>query len=275
DYDSRWAFQIQANNPQFDYPRHFQQWYNAFHCRNIGMDVIAAMDDLSPYSVVVAPALHVVTPALADHLKRYVESGGTLLLTARSGVKNQANDVIDQPLPGLLSEIAGVQVEEYDSYAEGMTNPLRFCQPGFEGLQVSAAIWADVLKPATAEPLAIYTQDYYAGRAAVTVNRFGAGRVIYVGTLGEAALFDGLAGWILRQAGLQPALNTPPGVEVTARYQNGARLLFVLNHTSQAQTIHLDAVYRNLLDGAVLRNACELPARQVWVLERADADTQA
>ncbi|HSV84937.1 MAG TPA: beta-galactosidase [Levilinea sp.] len=269
DYDARWAFQIQANNPQFDYPRHFQQWYDAFHRRSTGMDVIAALDDLSQYGVVVAPALHVVTPAVAENLRRYVESGGTLLLTARSGVKNQANDVIDKPLPGLLSEIAGVEVEEYDSFAEGMSNPLRFCLPGFEDVQVKAAIWADVLRPTTAETLAVYTRDYYAGRAAITVNTYGAGRVIYVGVLGEAALFDVIGGWALKQAGVHLLLKTPPGVEVTARYQGDSRLLFVLNHTAETQTITLDAGYRNLLDGAVLRGERELPAREVWVLEKA------
>jgi beta-galactosidase len=269
DYDARWAFQIQPNNPQFDYPRHFQQLYDAFHRRSINIDVIAALDDLSQYRVVVAPALHVLTEAMAENLKRYVEGGGILLLTARSGVKNLANDVIAKPLPGLLSEIAGVLVEEYDSFAEGMRNPLEFCQPGFEDVQVGATIWADVLRPTTADPLARYTQDYYAGRAAITVNRFGEGRVVYVGTLGEAALFDELARWTLMEAGVKPLLAVPDGVEVTARWQDGTRMLFVLNHTKTTQLVALDRTYRNLLDGAVLWGERELPAHEVWVLEEA------
>jgi beta-galactosidase len=267
DYDARWAFQIQANNPQFQYPQHFQQLYDAFHRHNPGIDVIAALDDLSQYQVVVAPALHVVTPAMAENLKNYVQGGGTLLLTARSGVKNLANDVIDKPLPGLLSEIAGVEVEEYDSFAEEMRNPLKFCVPGFEDTQVSAAIWADVLKPTTAEPVAVYTQDYYAGRAAITMNQYGAGRVIYAGTLGETAVFDALASWILAGSGVQPLLDAPEGVEVTARWQNGARLLFVLNHTKENQQLHLDRAYRNLLDGVVLSGSTVMPPKEVWVLE--------
>jgi beta-galactosidase GanA len=56
-------------------------------------------------------------------------------------------------------------------------------------------------------------------------------------------------------------------VEVTARWQNGARLLFVLNHTKEAQRITLDTAYRNLLDGTALSGERELPAREVWVLE--------
>jgi beta-galactosidase len=219
--------------------------------------------------VVVAPALHVVTPEMAENLRRYVEGGGTLLLTARSGVKNLANDVIAKPLPGLLSDLAGVLVEEYDSYAPGMSNPLRFCLPGYEDVQVSAEIWADVLRPTTAEPVAFYTSEFYADRAAVTVNRLGEGRVIYAGTLGGTALFDVLAKWALSEAGVKPLLAVPAGVEVTARWQNSSRLLFVLNHTKEAQKIALDATYRNLLDGSVLWGERDLPAREVWVLEEA------
>jgi beta-galactosidase len=269
DYDARWAFQIQANNPQFEYPRHFQQLYNAFYRHNTGIDVVGAHQDLSGYRVVVAPALHVVTPEMVENLRRYVEGGGTLLLTARSGVKNLANDVIAKPLPGLLSDLAGVLVEEYDSYAPGMSNPLRFCLPGCEDVQVSAEIWADVLRPTTAEPVAFYTEEFYADRAAITVNQYGEGRVIYTGTLGGAALFDVLAKWTLSESGVKPLLPVPDGVEVTARWQNGSRLLFVLNHTKEAQKITLDATYRSLLDGSVLWGERQLPAREVWVLEEA------
>jgi beta-galactosidase len=269
DYDARWAFQIQANNPQFHYPLHFQQLYDAFHRHNTGIDVVGAHHDLSKYRVVVAPALHVVTPEMAENLRRFVEGGGMLLLTARSGVKNLANDVIAQPLPGLLAELAGVEVEEYDSFAEGMQNPLEFCLPGFDGVQACATIWADVLQPTSAAPVALYTQDYYAGKAAITLNRFGDGKVIYAGTLGEAALFDVLADWMLKEAGVQPLLQTPAGVEVTARWQNGSRLLFVLNHSHQTQAITLDKQYRNLLNGVVFNGQAELPAKEVWVLEEA------
>jgi beta-galactosidase len=268
DYDARWAFQIQANNPQFHYPLHFQQLYDAFHRHNTGIDVVGAHHDLSKYRVVVAPALHVVTPEMAENLRRFVEGGGMLLLTARSGVKNLANDVIAQPLPGLLTELAGVEVEEYDSFAEGMQNPLEFCLPGFDGVQACATIWADVLQPTSAAPVALYTQDYYAGKAAITLNRFGAGKVIYAGTLGEPALFDALADWMLKEADVQPLLAAPAGVEVTARWQNGSRLLFVLNHSRETQKVTLDGAYHSLLDGGELSGQCDLPAREVWVLEK-------
>ncbi|HYN87504.1 MAG TPA: beta-galactosidase, partial [Ardenticatenaceae bacterium] len=107
-YDARWAFQIQANNPGFSYPAHFQDLYRAFFRRNVPIDVVAPTTELAGYKLVLAPALHVVPPEVAANLERFVANGGTLLLTARSGVKDVANAVVNQRLPGPLAAISGV-----------------------------------------------------------------------------------------------------------------------------------------------------------------------
>jgi len=45
-------------------------------------------------------------------------------------------------------------------------------------------------------------------------------------------------------------LNAPAGIEIAERRQGGQRLLFLLNHTDQAQEVALNDSYVNLLDGA-------------------------
>lgn len=62
-----------------------------------------------------APALHLLTDEVAAHLQNYVAGGGTLVVTPRTGAKDAANVVMNQPLPGLLAEVCGVIVEEYDA----------------------------------------------------------------------------------------------------------------------------------------------------------------
>ena len=39
-YDSRFAFQIQANNPQLNYREYFHSFYQAFHKRNVLVDIV-------------------------------------------------------------------------------------------------------------------------------------------------------------------------------------------------------------------------------------------
>ncbi len=269
-YDSRFAFQIQPNNPHFSYAEHFRQFYSALHEHHVPIDIAAPTDDLSGYRLVIAPALHVVTEAIARNLKEYVHSGGLLVVTPRSGVKDDANAVYEQRPPGLLSELCGVEVEEYDSLPPGVENRLTFLTPELERADpVAGLVWCDVLKPTGTAVIARYTRDYYAGQPAITLNQFGKGHALYVGTFGGAALCERLAGWLLRLAGVQPLLSAPHGVEVAERWQGERRLVFILNHTDREQRVALDGAYQDLLgDGAPVEGMLTLPAREVRVLAR-------
>ena len=250
-YDSRFAFQIQANNPQFSYPDHLHQLHRALRHHQVPSDVAAPTDDLSSYKLVVAPALYVVSDAAAENLKRFVQTGGVLVVTPRTGVKDETNAVVNQRLPGLLAELCGVEVEEYDSLGADMHNGLEFALPELaSNSPVPVGTWCDVLKPKSASVVAHYTQDYYAGKPAITLNRFGQGQVVYVGAMGDARLYETLAGWLLNLAGVRPLLAVPEGIEVTERWHGNRRLLFVLNHTDQEQEVALDGRYTDLLDAS-------------------------
>ncbi|HSR29116.1 MAG TPA: beta-galactosidase, partial [Anaerolineae bacterium] len=239
-YDSRFAFQIQKNNPDLSYPAHFLQVYRALHRLHVPVDIVAPTGNLSKYRLVIAPALHVVSKAAAENLARFVAGGGVLVVTPRSGVKDEANAVVNQRLPGLLAELCGADVEEYDSLAPDMGNELEFSVPELIAHSpVPAGAWCDVLQSNGAEVVAAYTQEYYAGRPAITLNQFGKGQVLYVGVLNGSALYEALTGWLLGLTGVQSILSAPEGVEVTERWQDDRRLLFVLNHSDETHDITL------------------------------------
>ncbi len=267
-YDSRFAFQIQGNNPRLSYPDHFQDWYRAFFTQQVAVDIVPPTADLSSYALVVAPALHVVPEEVAKNLESYVEQGGLLALTPRTGVKDEANAVVNQVLPGLLADLCGVEVEEYISMPTDLDNEIEFTLPNLASAPpVTASVWCDVLKSNGATVAARYTQDFYAGKPAITLNQYGAGQVVYVGTMGGAPLYVTLSGWLLNRAGVQPLLVAPVGVEVTERWQGDQRLLFVLNHTAVEREVTLDGRYIDLLAGsAVLEGTVPIAPRDVRVL---------
>jgi beta-galactosidase len=276
-YDSRFAFQAQGNNPSFSYPAHLQALYAAFHRLNVAVDVVPPGADLSSYRVVLAPALHVLPADLADALRRYVEGGGILLGTARTGVKDAHNAVVEVHLPGLLRDVFGLRVEEYDSPPPGVATSLTNTGPGRNrAAEATADGWCDVLALEGATPLLIYAVQHYAGRAAVARNRFGRGEAFYAGTFGNAVLHDHLAAQLLDAAGLagvaQPA---EPGVEIAWRCgADGTRLLFILNHAAEARSVSLAGAFTNLFTGARLTGAAEVEARDVLLL-RAESGTYA
>jgi beta-galactosidase len=270
-YDSRFAFQAQGNS-SFSYPGHLAALYAAFHRRNVPVEVVAPDADLTAFKVVLAPALHVLPPEVAAQLRDFVSRGGILLSTARTGVKGTDNEVVELHLPGLLRDVFGIRVEEYDARPSGAENTLQSAKANaIADPAPVATAWCDVLEPEGAEPLFVYTEDSYAGMAAVTANRFGRGLAVYSGTFGNAALMDELATHLLEAAGIA-SMPQPDGIEVCPRTGDGGReLLFVLNHASEPRRAMLpEGNFIDLLSGASANGSVDLLARDVCVLRRAD-----
>jgi beta-galactosidase len=263
-YDSRFAFQIQPNHAAFGYPALFGSYYAALHRRNVGVDVVSPTADLSGYKLVLVPAIYVLDQATADAMRRYVKNGGLLLTTARSGVKDETNAVVDRALPGLLAEVCGVEVDEYDTLPAEVAVPLALELPGAG--TGNAWLWYDVLAPAGARVVARYQAQYYSGRAAITLNRFGQGQAMYVGTVGDAALHDALVGWLVEAAGVTPALATPEGVEAVERWKDDRRLLFLLNHADEARNVVLPGPMTDLLTGQKVKEQVTLEPKGVMIL---------
>jgi beta-galactosidase len=268
-YDSRFAFQGQPNHSGLQYPNLFRSYYTALYRRNVGVDIVPPGADLDQYRLVLAPALYVVDDETADKLRFYVENGGTLLLTARSGVKDQANATVDAPLPGLLADLCGVEVEEYDALHPDMPVPLVWEGIGSAAKmpEAHASLWCDILALSGAQAVARYGGEFYAGRAAITLNRFGQGRVAYVGTLGDATLHDVVIEWLLQTAAIPPLVPTPDGVEAVERWQGDRRLLFLLNHGDLAQEVAVPQPMMDRLTGRAVIGQVSLEPKGVGILE--------
>jgi beta-galactosidase len=207
---------------------------------------------------------------VAERLRAFVSGGGILLSTARTGVKGTNNEVVELYLPGLLRDVFGVRVEEYDARPSGAKNPLRAVAANTASdSPPSATAWCDVLETEGAGPLFVYTADSYAGRAAVTVNRYGRGLAVYSGTFGDKALLDALATHLLDAAGIASSTQAD-GIEMCPRFgEDGREILFVLNHASEPRRATLPVgSFVELLSGRSASGALELPARDVLVLRR-------
>jgi beta-galactosidase len=266
-YDSRFALQNQPVNPALSYERVFAQYYRALWARNVGVDVVPPGADLSRYALVVAPLLYILDAPTAQQVREYVERGGTLITTCRSGVMDEHNMVVNQPLPGLFAEVCGVEVDEYDSLDADVGLSLA-AEAALGGGTYGAHVWADVLEPHGAEVLARYASEYYAGRGAVTEHRFGQGRAIYVGTIADQNLLDRLIGYVCAGLRLAPPLQAPAGVEVTVREKDGASLVFVLNGTAEEKAVEVAGTWRDLLTGQVVSGAVQLPPLGVMILHQ-------
>ena len=145
-YDVLWALEIQPHHPELTYDAIQQAWFNGFYQRGIQTNIVSPSADLSRYRVVVAPALFLADTQSAARLEAFVDAGGTLVLTFRSGVKDPENVVVDQTLPGPFARVCGVEVAEYDCAEVG---EVRHVDLQLDGSSVSceARWWLEVLRP--------------------------------------------------------------------------------------------------------------------------------
>jgi beta-galactosidase len=263
-YDSRFAFQIQQNNPDFSYEKHIGMYFTALHNANIPVDVVAPDDSFDSYDLVIVPALYVTEIETVQRLHTFVEQGGTLIVTPRSGVKDHTNIVVELTLPGLFAPLCGVEVQEYDSLLSGSTRKLKFTRATMSG---SATIWCDILRPTTADVLAEYDEDFYTGQPAVTINKVGQGQVLYSGTMGDAAFVSSIVDYACGLAEVKGLLQTPPEVEVAARWKGDQQFLFVLNHGNQPYDIELQSRFVDLISQTEQQSVITIQPKQVMILQ--------
>lgn len=228
-YDNRWSIHTQRHHGEFEYVAHFNNYYRALARRNIAADVLSADASLDGYKLIIAPALLMLNQTRTARLKAFVENGGYLVLTIRSGMKDDYNALLPLRQPGMLTEIAGVEVEEY--YA--LRDPVPVRGETFSG---ESRIWAERLKvrnEAETKVLARYGESngWLDGQAAITSHFFGKGCVTYVGAYLDEASQQQLIDSIATSARVQPVMECPAGVEARKRVDtNGREIFIVINH---------------------------------------------
>jgi beta-galactosidase len=260
--DSRWALQNQPGVESFQYDQQLQDFYDAFRRGGVNVDVAFPQTEFSAYRVIVAPALFVSNEALADKLHVFVKNGGTLILTFRSGVKDEHNVVTDQTLPGLYADLAGVAIHEFDPQINEDQEIA-----GLGEARYPAQCWSDILEPSTAKALGTYGKGYYAGKPALTLNEFGKGHVYYVGTESKSPLFyDRLAALAAKQSAIPLNTGIPAGVEIATRQRAGKMITFIMNYTGTTQAVPLDRSYTNALTGQPEPLTVQVPPYDVKVL---------
>lgn len=271
DYDSRWSIEWQRHHKDFDYVEHLKQYYRPFAALNIPVDILSADAPLKGYRLVIAPSLLILDEKRVANLKEFLDNGGSLVLTPRTGMKDRYNALLPARQPGLLAELAGVEVEEY--YA--LTEPVTLVGQWLNGF---AHTWAERLKVVDASSRTIVISRYQPpangwldDRPAVTVHGTGYGMVYYVGAcLDEAAMLKFIE-HVARLGNLKP-LKAPTGVEIRTRVSpEGKEIYFVINHSRDDQTVYLPWLAREHLQDVVLTTELKLPPYGAAILTKIEA----
>ena len=267
-HDNDWVLQ-QPNQPSkhFNLREHVQLIYNALHDRNVPVDFARPSEDLSQYKIVFAPSLHLLSGGEADRLKLYVQNGGTLVATFNTGLVDENNMASDRGFPHDLTDLFGLEVQEFDLLPPTEENHLTFKGAFPTSHLHPAKVWCDLIEPKGCQILANYSKDFYAGKPAMTVNTFGLGKAIYLGTQSHAHFYLDLVTWLRQSAGLQPLLKVPENIEVSMRQKEGARVYILLNHQNSPVRLQFYKPMHDFLTGNNIVGNYDLPPHGVLVID--------
>ncbi len=109
---------------------------------------------------------------------------------------------------------------------------------------------SELIEPSGAEVLASFAGSRVDRRPAVTRHKFGSGSAYYVGTRLDQPSMGRLLLTICAEAGVEPALEAPAGVEAVRRSFGHRSILFLLNHRHSTVDVPLSQAGTNLVDGS-------------------------
>jgi beta-galactosidase len=267
-HDNEWSLQ-QPNQPNrsFKLREHIQLFYNALHDRNIAVDFARPSEDLSSYRLVIVPSLQLMSGSEADNLKLYVQNGGTLVATFNTGLVDEHHIAPDDGYPHDLTELFGLEVLEFDPLPQGEENHLIFKGSFPTSHLHPARLWCDIIEARTCQVLATYSKDFYVGKPAMTLNTFGLGKAVYLGTMSHQHFYYDLVTWLRQICNLHPLLKVPETVEVALRQRDDERLYFLLNHQHSPVRLQFYKPMHDYLSGQTIMGDVPLPPHGVLVLD--------
>jgi beta-galactosidase len=174
--------------------KHTQQWNSWQHyftyyenLKTMGCPVtfLQESDAFNPktHPFLVAPAYQLMDSKLVSKLKKYVEEGGNLVLSVRSGQKDPYGHLWEGPLQAPILDLIGASVSYVDQLPPGTNGKI-----AMDGQSHDWTVWADILSLQNqpkfgnkAEVWASHEDHFYAGSPAVVHRSLGKGTVTYVG----------------------------------------------------------------------------------------------
>jgi beta-galactosidase len=267
DFEAEWVFNYQFLTKEVNVGAVYNALFQAASEQHQNIDFVGPAADLSPYKLVFAPQLILMDRELAGRLHRFVEQGGTLVMSAHSALKNRDNAFTSSTIPIGLTNLFGLELDSFQTYQPlaRTNNALRL----EDGSALPVQVFAEVLRPTTARVLGRWERDYFKDSPAVTEHQFGRGKALYYGSFFNLEAARYLIGRCARELGLKPLLvSAPEQVEVTRRTKGATDFYFLLNHGGSNANISIGEGFSDLLTGEAATAELTLPALAYRVLKR-------
>jgi beta-galactosidase len=245
--DNRWEEDNQPQSNQWSFEKHMMHYYNALKQLGAPVDVITEDKDFSKYPVMVAPSYQLLDANLVARWTKYVENGGHLVITTRTGQKNRDAKLWEMKFAEPIYKLIGGKISFYDLLPDTVFGTIKMNRKNYKWNN-----WADIITPDPGtEVWARYTNQYYAGRAAVMSRKLGKGTVTYIGPdTDDGSLEKAVLQKVYQRAGIA-VRNLPDGVML--EWRDG--FWVGVNYSPKPYTVPLSAKDKILIGTQILKPA--------------------
>lgn len=228
---------FRLSDPKRNYNDVVRLMYDQLYKMNIGCDFVhPSSDHLEDYALLIVPALYAASDRLLERLNEFVNNGGHIVYSFKSGFSDEHLKVRSVCQPGIISQACGIS---YSMFVKPKNVSLKDdpFQVGQEHNVVET--WMELITPVTAEVLAYYDHPHWGSYAAITKNRYGKGTATYIGCMISAAIMDRVLEQAVKEADLWGAdqelsfpLITRSGIN-----ENGRVVHYYLNYSDHPASI--------------------------------------
>lgn len=259
------AFSFPSQIVSSSFPeQHQDQLKNCFEVlfnKNIDSKVLEISKSKLPYKLLIIPGVAVMDQATAAKIRKFVNDGGTVLMTSNSAIVDSTAKVFSSTRPGLLSDVFGIRVASFEETA----NINELSRLSFKGNKLEIEYnnnrvlmespRYDVIEPKSAQVIAnikSLDKDY----PIATVNRYGKGKAIYVGLPAIKEIIDPLVSNLIDKLSITKGPDVPQGV--MARKIDNNHILY-LNTTNEEKRIKTNAKAKSLLSDKEFNSIITIP----------------
>jgi len=275
-YDNLWALDLEVGHSDKNYYG-VSSWeptldcYRALYARNVLVDFVnPASEKMDSYKAVFVPSLMLMSRKIEENLRSYVKRGGILIAGPRTGAKDWANVIVNEPLPGSLTDVFGITIEEYTGLPGNGTVDMKGVKAEIGTQDIHRGRnWAEMLQPKEAKVAAYYQSGIYKQKPAATLNHYGDGTAIYLGTFADKGFYLTLVDWSIEKKKIESVLPSADGFEATERSSSNQKIVFALNYNDDAIRIPCDGKeFEDVISGEKVKGLLKIQGLDAKILKR-------
>ncbi|MBR2650648.1 MAG: beta-galactosidase [Clostridia bacterium] len=140
--------------------------FGELNLANIHADLVSRDDDFDNYKVVIIPHITVADEELAAKLEAFAKKGGVVIISARSGVKDENVHYRKLKAPGVFRSLVGASVDWFTAISNHDAQSVAYGEKEY-----AISDYYEMLVPEGAEVIGTYTDGFCKDKAAIVKHQ--------------------------------------------------------------------------------------------------------